>query len=411
MMNKENIYCGLDIGAQRIKACLIRVRKDQSLEIMGVSQVATSGLRKSSVSDLNNFSDSINRVVFGLTEKAKVKVREVHLGIGGHFIQGRKTHTVIPLADKGNKVITSFDIKKINHQACLLGVNLDEKLIHDFPIQYVVDDFNVSSNPLGLHGRKLEASILIAVAQGNLINNIYKAVQQAGFEVRATAFSSLCAAEACLTEEEKKTGCVFLDIGAQATDILIFKDGLLKNFLVLNFGGDQLTEEIARVLNLPFDLAEDIKRSYAMVVQAEGLSSVKGEILVKRDTGYVTLDRLSICNVVTPWAEMLVEKICHGIRQFDLEHHLSSGVTVSGGGALLAGLLEHIEHKLSLSTRMAKIRLDARHLNNPAVYAASIGLASRISQESMSSLFSPQQQGSWVNKVKNRLRELYQEYF
>ena len=410
-MSKENIYCGLDIGAHRIKACLIHVRHDQPPQIIGVSQVATVGLQKSSVSDLREFSDCVNRVIAGLAEKAKVRVREVHLGIGGHFIQGRRTHAVIPLADKGNKVITSFDIKKINHQACLLGVNLDEKLIHDFPIQYVVDGFNMSSNPLGLHGRKLEANILIAVAQSNLINNLYKAVQQAGFEVKLTAFSTLCAAEACLTEEEKKQGSVFVDIGAQATDILVFKDGVLKNFFILNLGGDQLTEEIAKALQLPFDLAEDIKRSYAIVSSGEGATSLKGEILVKRDTGYVTIDRFSISNVATPWATTLVEKVYQVIRQADLENHVSSGITVGGGGALLAGLLEHMEQKMSLPTRMAKIQLEARQLNNPAVYAASIGLANRVSGEAVSSLFSPGQPGPLLNKIKIRLRELYQEYF
>ncbi|MFA6379079.1 MAG: cell division protein FtsA, partial [Candidatus Omnitrophota bacterium] len=327
-MNNEKIYCGLDVGAQKIKASFLRFGKNRVPEIVGVSQVSTSGLRKSSVSDLRELSDCIHRVLSGLADKAKVKVKEVNLGLGGHFILGRKTHAVIPLADRGNKIITSFDIKKINRQACLLGINLDEKLIHEFPVQYVVDGFNMAANPLGLYGRKLEASILMAVAQSNLVNNVYKAVQQAGFEVATTAFSSLCAAEVSLSDDDKKNGCVFIDIGAQSTDIIIFKDGLLKNFMILNFGGDQLTEEMSRGLNLPFDLSEDIKRSYAMVLSGEGEPVVKGEILVKRDTGYVTVDRLSGCNITTPWAGNFVEKIYPFIHQSDLDYHLSSGVVV-----------------------------------------------------------------------------------
>jgi len=410
-MNKEKIYCGLDIGAQRIKASFLRFASGRSPEIIGVSQVSTKGLQKASVSDLRELSDSISRVLSGLADKAKVKVKEVHLGLGGHFIHGRKTHAVIPLADRGSKVITSFDVKKINHQACLLGINLDEKLIHEFPIQYVVDGFNMAANPVGLYGRKLEANILMAVAQSNLVNNVYKAVQQAGFEVSSTAFSSLCAAEACLLEENQKKGCIFIDIGAQSTDVLMFKDGLLKNFAILNLGGDQLTEEISRGLSLPFDLAEDIKRSYAMVFPDEGAPAIKGEILVKRESGYVTIDRLSICNIATPWAKGLVDKVHQLARQSDLEYHLLSQVTVAGGGALLSGLIEQIEKKLSVSTQLAKLHLESKHLNNPAVYAASIGLANRVSKESLSVLFSPHQEGSVFHKVTIRLKELYQEYF
>lgn len=411
MNHKENICCGVDIGAHRIKACLLNMQHEHSPQIIGVSQVATNGLQKSSVSDLHELSDCLSRVVGGLADKAKVKVREVRLGFGGHFVQSRRTHAVIPLADKGNKVITSYDIKKINHQACLLGINLDEKLIHDFPLQYVVDGFNTASNPLGLHGRKLEAKLLIAVAQSNLMNNLYKAALQAGYEVALSAFSTLCAAEVSLTADEKKTGVIFIDIGAQATDILIFKDSVVKNLFVLNVGGDQLTEEVARALSLPFDLAEDIKRSYAIVTTSEAATALKGEILVKRDTGYVTIDRLSIANAVTPWAAGFIEKISNVIRQADVEQHGISSVVVAGGGALLSGFLEHLEQKIALPTQMVKIAVEAKHLNNPAVYAGSIGLASRMAEEGRSPLFAMRHQGPLVSKIKTRLRELYQEYF
>lgn len=411
MIHKEKILCGLDIGAQRIKASFLRCSYDRTPEIIGVSQVTTKGLEKSSVSDLRELSDCINRVLSGLADKAKVKVKEVHLGLGGHFIHSRKTHAVIPLADRGSKVITSFDIKKINHQACLLGINLDEKLIHEFPIQYVVDGFNIAANPLGLYGRKLEASILMAVAQNNLVNNVYKAVQQAGFEVASTAFSSLCAAETSLSDEDRQKGCVFIDLGSQSTDILMFKDGLLKSFAILNIGGDQLTEEISRGLNLPFDLSEEIKRSYAMVLLEDGPQVVKGEILVKRDANYVTIDRSHVCQITTPWVVGLVDKVHQLVRQVDLEHHLLTHIVIGGGGALLPGLIEHIEKKISVPTQLAKVHLESKHLNNPAVYAASIGLASRVSQEIFSALFSPHHQGSFFQKTKSRLRELYQEYF
>lgn len=410
-MSKEAIYCGLDLGAYRLKACLMRIARDRFPEVIGVSQVAARGIGRSSVSDLRELSEGIGRILNGLADKSKLKFKEVHVGLGGHFIQYRKTHAIIPLADKGNKVITTFDVKKINHQACLLGINLDEKLVHDFPVQYVVDGFNMAANPLGLHGRKLEANILIAVTQNNLISNVYKAVQQAGFDVKSAAFTSLRAADACLSDDEKKQGCLFIDVGAQATSVLIFKEGMLKSFGVIPCGGDHLTQEIGRALNLSFDLAEDIKRSYAMVMLSDDTTTVKGEILVKRDTGYVTIDRQSVCQVTTPWAKTLADKIHQFVHQSDLAHQLSSGIFVAGGGALLAGLLECIEQKFSLPTKVAKIRIETKQLNNPAIYASCIGLAIQTPDEGLPALFSVRHQGSLPQKVAYRLKELYQEYF
>jgi len=169
-MTKEKVFCGLDIGSQRIKASLLKVQKGLPPQVLGVAQLATRGVQESSVSDLRELSDCIHRVLTDLTTKADVKFKNISLGLGGHLIDKRMSAALILLMDKGSKAITSFDIKKINQQACLLGLNLDERLFHQFPTRYIVDGFNVAINPLGLYGHKLEADMLLVVAKNNLIS-------------------------------------------------------------------------------------------------------------------------------------------------------------------------------------------------------------------------------------------------
>ncbi len=409
-MIKENIFCGLDIGSQRIKACILRSQKNQEIELLGISQLETRGLDKSSVSDLKDLSDCIHSILSGLASKARVKVKNLNVGIGGHFVKSKAVEAVIPLVDKGNKIISAFDIKKINRQVSLLGIDLDEQICHNFSTRYVVDGFNVSTNPLGLHGRKLESDALLIVAKNNLIHNINKAVNQAGFEVANIFFSTLCAAQACLSQKERKDGCIFMNIGTNATDILVFKDDMIKSVCIIPCGGNNLTDEISRSMKLPFDLAEDIKQSYAIVPDSEDVIT-RGEILVKRDVGYTPIERHDICKTIFSSVTNLFSKMCDIMRDSHAENRLSGGIIVSGGGSLLPGLIEYLEKNSGLHARIGKIGIKSRRLSSPALYAAAIGLAQNGFSNSFNTISSSGRGVLILKHFLSRIGEIYQEYF
>ncbi|MDP8264940.1 MAG: cell division protein FtsA [Candidatus Aceula lacicola] len=408
-MIKEKIYCGLDLGCQKIKASIMRAQKDH-VDLLGVSQLNTQGLTSSSVSDLRELCDCIHRILSGLAKKTGTKVKNINLGFGGRLIDSRESHVVVPLTDRGSKVITSFDLRKINRQTCLLGVDLDERLFHNFPTKYIIDGFNIATNPLGLYGRKIEANSLLLVAKNNLVNNMYKAVNQAGFEVLNVFFSSLSAAKVCLSSQQKKDGCLFISIGTEATDLLFFKDYLLKAVRIISWGGNHLTNEISGALGLPFDLAEDIKRSYA-VVPDRSSEQEEGEILVKRDSGYIPIQRLDISKAICFSVKEFISQICEAIKSVEIGSHLSAGIVMSGGGSLLPGLLECIEKETKLSTHMGKVSVESRRLSSPSVYAASIGLAQESRKDLLNNIFSSNGNALVFKRFSNRVKEIYQEYF
>ena len=252
--------------------------------------------------------------------------------------------------------------------------------------------------------------MLLVVSKNNLINSILKAVNQAGFDVTHTCFSTLCAAQASLLPKEKKDGCLFINVGASATDILMYKDGILKNIHILDIGGDAFTQDIAEKLQLPFDLSEDIKRSYATVMSSEEVSAT-GEILVKRDKEYLPVERQDICSAIIPSSQKFIAEIQNILRTTEMIYGLNAGVVVSGGGALLSGLVEFIEKNLNLPTHIGKIRIETKRLSSPALYAAAIGLAQEAAQGNLRNLFSFSQEGSSAARFMVRVKEFYQEYF
>jgi cell division protein FtsA len=405
----EKHFVGLDIGSQGIKAALIRLNEANQPQLLGVYEVKTSGFRRGSVSDIGELTESVNATINGLSQNTGIKIKEIILGIDGNLIEKRLSNAIIPLTDRGNKVVTSQDIKKVHYQARLLGVNMEEVVIHDFPQYYKVDDVNMALNPAGLYARKLEVQSLLLVSKNTLIKNLTKAINQAGFDVMELSLSSIASTEVALNPEQKKEGVVLVDIGSGLTDIAIFKDGLLRYLENITIGGENVTRAIAEKLDLAFDLAEDIKQSYA-TTGAE--ANHEEEILVKRDDGYVPIKKEIICQAIEPVVDEIVRSILDSIKRSGLYEQINVGMIMVGGGALLPGLIERIEATSNLPAKMGRVALTQDKIHHASKFASAIGLAQiGINKSKTFTSGSNGHPTNWRTFVASRVKELYQEYF
>ncbi len=408
-IKRTRIFCGLDIGSSRIKASVVNVKSPEHSEILGVHDAPTNGFKKSAVSDLGDLAECIQLTVSTLAKKTGIKIKDIQLGVGSELIESRRTQAVIPLVDRGSKVIASSDVKRVNQQARLLGIKMDEDTIHDFPQMYQIDEVNAALNPSGLYARKLCVELLLIVVNVMRINNLMKAVNQAGFEVDNIFFTSYAAAEASLNQQLKTDGCALVDIGSSATNILIFKDGFLQHLTDIPLGADHPTRNIAQNLHLSFDLAEEIKKSYGMALNVEQ-DIADEEVLVKSESGYLPVKREVICRFLEPEINKLVSAIDQSVRG-PFYYYLKSGIIIVGGGSLLPGLLERIEKVTNLAVRMGKVNGGGIHLNSPALFSASVGLAQLGFTKALGYHLPIPPGTGWRKNFSNRLKELYQEYF
>jgi len=409
-MINEKYYCGVDIGARTIKAGIMKIKDVTDAKLIGVYEYKTYGFKDNAVSDLDEFSECIHHTIKELTQKAGIKLREVQVGLGGALIEARQTNTVIPLIDKGSKVITQRDIKKVNDNARLLGMQMEEEILHDLPQHYRIDDMNSAFKPAGLYGRKLGVNTLMIVINENRIRNITKAVHQAGYDVANVFFSTYASSGVILSDVERKEGCVLVDIGSHYTSVLVFKDGVLQFFKGINIGGNNFTNNIADQIDLPFDLAEEIKKSYAMASDYD--QHRDEEILVKKEDAYVPIKRGVICHAIKSEVDELVGTIRTIVANSGLQDQIKGGITVIGGGSLLPGLIERIGQDMKVPVKLGQMNLSIhKTLSHTALFSSVVGLAQSGFKKSFRYSFLSNDHQHWTRNITSRVRELYQEYF
>ncbi|MEW5895143.1 MAG: cell division protein FtsA [Candidatus Omnitrophota bacterium] len=404
----EKYFCGLDVGAQTIKAGLIESKENRQFELLGVYEGNTAGFDGTSVTDLGELSASINTVLSGLVSNTRVKIKTVQMGIGGELIRQRLSTSVMPLLDRGSKVISRRDIVKIQKQAQLLGVKMDEIILHDFPQSYKVDDINRALNPSGLYGRKLEIDTLIVAVNGTIIKNLSKAVNQAGYDVENIFFTTYAATMTALDDFQRKQGCLFVDIGASVTDLVIFKGGQLRFLSSIPLGSDDITRAIAARLNISHGLADDIKKSYGVVRHRQ--AGMNEEILIKSEEGYTPVKKEAISEALDPVVNDLINMLKASVARSELERQLP-GIIMSGGGSLLTGLPERLEEEMVLPVKMASINFCSRKMHNAAKFLSSVGLAHAGFDKSLGLFVKRNQYSHWLKGLVDRSKELYEEYF
>ncbi|MBF0593496.1 MAG: cell division protein FtsA [Candidatus Omnitrophica bacterium] len=403
---RERLFCGMDIGSQKIKVSLSRVVDAENFQLLGVYEVDTRGFKDASVNDIGEFSGAISAAIEGLAKKTKSRIRDVYLGVGGDLVETRMSRAIIPLTERGNKVIVPSDVKHSRQQARLLGVRLEEEVIEDFVRQFRVDDVNVALNPVGLYGRKLEVEVLLVVMSTTRLRNIHKAVKQAGYDVNNVFFNGAALSEAVLDRERRHDGCVLVDVGAKKTEVSIFKEGLLKHFNFALFGGDRITQRLAKDLNISFALAEDIKKSYGRL--GDKVRHGSDDIIIKKDQGFVPVKQETVRVPIEQEVKELVEHIRDSIAASGYEGNIRSGVVMAGGGALMPGLMEYVEGELGLPVTMAR---SIPGLNQASLYAVSTSIAEMGYKGSVRYVFDTRRPKDWWDALASKAREMCNEYF
>lgn len=404
---KEIFFCGLDIGSQRIKACLGQVKDSNNFEILAIYEVETRGFKDNSVNDVGEFSACIGSAIDAISKKAQVRFRDVCLGVGGELVETRSSRAVIPLAERGNKVVTPADVREVRRQARLLGVRLDEEVLCDFVQQFKVDDVNIALDPVGLCGRKIEVEVMLVVSNITRLRNIAKAFKQAGCEVNKIFFNGQALADTILGRKAKTDGVILVDLGAKVTQAMVFKEGFLKYYGKAGLGGYDMTKSIAAVLDVGMDLAEDIKRSYVRV--RDERSAVKhDEILIKKEHSFVPVQRAVLNEAVEPEIIRFIDFIRDVIETSGCQGQLKSGMVMVGGGALLPGIIERVEATFGMPVVLGR---GISGLNNASAYCVCTSIAELAYKGSPRYQFDTRTARDWWSVLKKNIEELCNEYF
>jgi cell division protein FtsA len=368
------IVVGLDIGTTKIAALIAEVGA-KDIKLLGVGNYPSVGLKRGMVVNIEHTVESIKKAMAQAERMAGVKAKDVYVGIAGDHIRSINSNAVVAVG-RNDHEITDDDVRRVIDAAKAITMPMDREIIHVIPQEFVVDSQGGIRNPIGLTGTRLEVDAHVVTGAVASAQNIFRCVTRAGFEVRDLVLEPLASSFAVLDRDEQELGVVIVDIGGGTTDVAVFFDGSIRDTDMVTFAGQTVTNDVSIILKMPYDKAEELKKTHgcAMASMIEENESVEIPSVGGREPREI--ERRALAKIIEARMDEIFNLVNFRLKKNKMQHLMNAGVVLTGGGSLLPGSVELASEIFKMPVRIGNPKgfggmMD--HASSP-IFATGVGL-------------------------------------
>ena len=405
----KNLIVGLDIGTSKIVTIVAELLPEGTLKVIGLGQHPSRGLKKGVVINIDSTMQAIQRSIEEAELMADCKIKTVFTGIAGNHIKSLNSHGMVKIKDAE---VTQMDVDCVVETARAVALPADQQILHILTQEFIIDGQDDVREPLGMSGMKLEVKVHIVTGAVAAAQNIVKCIKRCGLEVSDLILQPLASSIAVLTEDEKELGVCLVDIGGGTTDIAVFKNGAIRHTAVIAIAGDQITNDVAVAFRTPTQSAEDIKIKHGCALRqlADAREVVEVPGVDGREARQLSLQTLA--EVIEPRVVELYELVLQELRRSGMEEMIASGIVITGGSAMMRGMLELGEEIFHMPVRMGMPRYVgglSEVVSNPR-YATGVGLI-LMGKQQLERHLTVQMESSSVGRVFDKMKSWFQGNF
>ncbi|MDR2010134.1 MAG: cell division protein FtsA [Bacteroidales bacterium] len=337
MDNKSEIIAAIDIGTTKIVALAGRKTENNRFEILGFGTTSSKGIKRGVVLNIDETVKSIRIALDKVYQSSGIRLNEVFVGIAGQHVRSTKSRSTIKVSSP-DSIISQKDIKDLEDLMRQIISEAGEEVLDVIPQSYIVDKETGIENPVGMYGNILQGNYHIILGQMSMVNNIKKCVTISGLKVKTLILEPLASSEAVLSDLEKKSGVVMMDIGGGTTDLAIYKDNKVIHTAVIPIGGNTITNDIQQELGILEKQAEELKINFGSAIQEKSQESTIFSIegLKGREEKEITLKDLSA--IIQARMEEILHTVMFQIESAGIKGNIPGGIVITGGGSLLKNL-------------------------------------------------------------------------
>jgi cell division protein FtsA len=336
-MNSNEIYVSLDIGTSSVKVIIGEIVND-SINIIGVGNVKSEGLRKGSIIDINDTVHSIKRAIEEAERMIGMEIRQVIVGISGNQVALEPCRGIVGVSSQ-NREITNEDVRRVIDEAQVVSISQDREIIGVIRKQFILDGKDEINNPCGMIGVRLEVEGTLITGSNAIITNTLRCVERAGLEITDIILQPLAAGEYALSKDEKNLGVALIDLGGGSTTIAYFEEGFLAATSVIPVGGDLITNDLSKVLHTSTEDAEKIKVKYGHAFYDDASEDEFFSVPIIGSDQHQQFNQLYVSEIIEARMEEIFELIAHELKRLGI-NDLPGGFVFTGGTANMQGILE-----------------------------------------------------------------------
>ena len=387
---QRGVIAILDVGTSKI-ACLVlrfdgpeRFREDglgsmagqSSFRVIGAATTRSRGVRFGEIDAMQETERAIRTAVQAAQKMANVRVDHVIACLSGARPRSYGLAGDIEIAAQQ---VTEQDVARVLAACDVPDYGAEREVLHAQPVNFALDHRSGLADPRGQNGHRLACDMHLLTVETTALQNLLYCIKRCDLELAGLASSAYVAGIASLVEDEQELGAACIDMGGGATGLSIFIKKHMIYADAVRMGGDHVTSDIAKGLQVPMATAERIKTFYGGVM-ATGMDD-REMIEIGGDSGDWERDRRKVSRaeligIMRPRVEEILEEVRARLDAAGFDSLPSQQIVLTGGASQIPGLDGLAARILGQNVRLGRpLRVQGLpQAATGAAFASSVGL-------------------------------------
>lgn len=262
-----DIIVGIDIGTTKVCTVVGEVNNFGQIETISSTSYKCSGLKKGKIINEDEISLSVAKTIKDAEDETNLKINSAYVTIPGKYVTIVQNSVVKEVKDKYSG-ISIKDVQGAIAQIKDIEVPEGQALIDIVIDKITLENGAVVQDPVGSLSSSFTVSAQIILAEREYVRKLSAIFKKAGLEIDGIVPTTLAERNLILDKNELHDNIMLLDIGAGNIDIGVFEG---QTFIYTNsipIGGDNITNDIALVLNISEEEADKLKKQYGLALKS-----------------------------------------------------------------------------------------------------------------------------------------------
>lgn len=350
---QRGVIAILDIGTFKIACLVLRfdgpgrlgaqdsvgpMAGQSSFRVIGAATTRSRGVRFGEIDSMAETERALRTAVQAAQKMANVRVDHVIACFSG---ASPRSYGLVGDAEVEGRVVSEQDVARALAACDVPDFGAGREVLHAHPVNFALDHRSGLSDPRGQVGHRLACDMHLLTVDAAAVQTLLHCINRCDLEVAGLASSAYVAGIASLVEDEQELGAACIDMGGGATGLSIFIKKHMIYADTVRMGGDHITSDISKGLQVPTAVAERIKTRHGGV-QATGMDD-REMIEIGGDSGDWDKDRRSVSRaeligIMRPRVEEILEEVRARLDAAGFDSLPSQQIVLTGGGSQIPGI-------------------------------------------------------------------------
>ena len=347
-MNKDRYIAALEIGSSKITAIVGKTTDRGELDIIAVEQeTGTEMVRYGIIQNLEETSIRISRIIERLEHRSSIaprKISALFIGLAGRSLGSVPTEVGIRLPEETE--VNDEILRRLGNDVWRTQVPTPLEIVDAVPRTYRIGKQETRS-PIGVLATAISATYDLITCRPEIKRNIERTLRdKLHLDIGGYVVTALATGHLILSNDEKRLGCMLVDLGAETTTVTIYKNGNLAYFATIPLGSRNITRDLTSLGGILEEGAEEVKCTSANAIPSEKVSTLTVSGLKISD----------VSNIVVARSEEIIANIIEQISYAGLkEQDLPGGIIAIGGGFKMNGMIDLLSRQANLPVRKGRL--------------------------------------------------------